>query len=108
MRTASYICVSSREADSPEVASAVATLSASVGLLNWTGETLTATRTLSGQFIASAHAALGTQLPGWLIWPVSSATGMNSAGEIMPRSGWRHRSSASQEETLPSSRLTTG
>jgi len=31
-----------------------------------------------------------------LINPVSSAIGMNSAGEIMPRSGWRQRTSASQ------------
>ena len=37
---------------------------------------------------------------------VSSATGMNSAGETMPRTGWRHRASASnpvsaEERTLP-------
>jgi hypothetical protein len=34
-----------------------------------------------------------------LISPASSATGMNSAGEIMPRSGCRQRSSASQPVT---------
>ena len=39
---------------------------------------------------------ISTHSPSWLISPVSSAIGMNSAGETMPRSGWRQRSSASQ------------
>ena len=40
----------------------------------------------SGQVAASAQAVASTHSPSWLIRPVSSATGMNSAGEIMPRS----------------------
>ena len=50
---------------------------------------------------ASAHAVCNTQSPSSLIKPVSSASGMNSAGETMPRSGWRQRSSASTPTTRP-------
>ena len=71
-----------------------------MSLLNWTGETLTATLMSSGQVAASAQAVVSTHSPSWLIRPVSSATGMNSAGEIMPRSGWCQRSSASQPVIL--------
>ena len=71
----------------PEFASAMATLSENAGLRNWTGETLTATLTSSGQEAASEQALFNTHSPSSLIIPVSSATGMNSAGEIMPRSG---------------------
>jgi len=39
---------------------------------------------------------------------LDKTAGLNSAGEIMPRSGCRHRSSASQDEILSSSILTTG
>ena len=56
------------EAATPQ--SAAATLSASVWLSNCTGETLTATRTSSGQFAASAHAVCSTQSPSSLIRPV--------------------------------------
>ncbi len=45
---------------------------------------------------ATATAAwVSTQRPIRPITPDSSATGMNSAGEISPRVGWLHRSSAS-------------
>ena len=57
---------------------------------------------------ASAQAVFSTQSPSSTIRPVSSAIGMNSAGEIMPRSGWRQRSSASQPLTSSRRRSTTG
>ena len=85
--TASVISSSSRLADSPEAASAAVTFSASVALLNCTGETLTARRMPFGQDAASAQAVDSTHSPISLISPVSSAIGMNSAGETMPRSG---------------------
>ena len=84
--TASVISSSSRLAGRPEAASAATTFSASVPLLNCTGETLTARRISSGQVAASVQAVVSTHSPSWLIRPVSSAIGMNSAGEIMPRS----------------------
>ena len=61
--------------------------SASVGDFNWIGDTLTASLTRDGQPAASLQAVCMTQSPSSLIRPVSSATGMNSAGETMPRSG---------------------
>ena len=66
-----------------------------------TAETLTPTRTWrpSGrracQTFTSRQAWASTQRPSGTIWPVSSATGMNSAGTIMPRSGCFQRMSAS-------------
>ena len=41
----------------------------------------------SGQVAASAQAVRSTHSPSWMISPVSSAIGMNSAGEIRPRIG---------------------
>ena len=52
------ISSSSRWAGSPEVASALVTLSEKAGLRNWTGETLTATLTSSGQEAASEQAVV--------------------------------------------------
>ena len=69
-------------------------------LLNWTAERLTATLTWSGQLAASAQACRSTHSPIGTIRPVSSATGMNSAGETMPRSGWCQRNSASKPHDL--------
>ena len=40
-----------------------------------------------GQLAASVQAVISTHSPSSLISPVSSAIGMNSAGETMPRSG---------------------
>ena len=102
------ISSSSRLAGRPDAASAATIFSASVPLLNWTGETLTASLMSSGQVAASAQAVVSTHSPSWLIRPVSSAIGMNSAGEIMPRSGCRQRTSASQPVILLSPRLTQG
>ena len=42
-----------------------------------------------------AQAVRSTQRPSSRIRPVSSASGMNSAGEIRPRSAWNQRTSAS-------------
>ena len=65
------------------------------GLRNWTEETLTATRMSSGQVVAWRQASWITQSPIGTIRPVSSASGMKSAGETRPRSGWFQRISAS-------------
>ena len=54
---------------------------------NWTDETLTATRTSSGHFIAWRQASWITQAPIGTISPVSSASGMNSSGATRPRVG---------------------
>ena len=40
--------------------------------------------------------------------PMSSATGMMSIGETVPRTGWFQRSSASQVDIRPDLRLTSG
>jgi hypothetical protein len=47
------------------------------------------------QAVRSTHSPIGT------ISPVSSASGMNSVGEMMPRSGWRQRTSASTPTISP-------
>ena len=63
---------------------------------NWYGDTLTAIVSASDQRIASRQAWLSTHSPSGTISPISSASGMNSAGDTRPRSGWRQRSSASK------------
>ena len=45
----------------------------------------------SAQATASRHERSRTQRPSAMIWPVSSATGMKSAGDTQPRLGWRQR-----------------
>lgn len=45
----------------------------------------------SGQFAASEQASRSTHSPNATIKPISSATGMNLASEIMPFSGLRQR-----------------
>lgn len=75
---------------------------------NCTAETLTATRMPSGHFAARAQASRITQAPIGTIRPVSSATGTNSTGEMRPRFGWRHRSSASNEQMQFCSRSNKG
>ena len=52
--------------------------------------------TSAGQLAASAQAAPSTHSPSATIAPVSSASGMKSAGEIRPRAGWCQRNSASK------------
>jgi len=54
--------------------------------------------TLNGRVhdAASRQAVLSTQSPISRIAPVSSATGMNTAGEMLPRSGCFQRSKASK------------
>ena len=54
---------------------------------NCTDDTLIATRRSRGQLAASAIASRSTHSPIGTIRPVSSATGMKSAGEIMPSLG---------------------
>ena len=58
--TPSVISSSSRCGASPDAASALVTIAGSAGLANWIGETLTATRTWSGQPAASMPAGLTT------------------------------------------------
>ena len=54
------------------------------------------------------QASSSTQLPISKIGPVSSASGMKSLGEIMPRAGWRQRISASAPTMRPLRSLTLG
>ena len=96
--TDSVISISSRLAGRPDSASASRTTATTLPRRNWIGDRLTATRTSSGQRAHSMQAWRSTQSPISTIRPISSATGMNSAGEIMPRSGCGQRSSASQVE----------
>ena len=56
-------------------------------LLSWAGDRLTAIRNSAGQFAASLQAVLSAHSPRGTITPVSSASGMKSAGEIKPRVG---------------------
>ncbi len=71
-------------------------VSTSRSLLNCAGETLTATDMCAGQVIASRQAWRMTHSPIGTISPISSASGMKSAGETSPRSGCRQRIRASQ------------
>src|SRR5580765_4417460 len=57
---------------------------------------LTAILMCGGQFAASAQAWRKTHSPTGTIKPVSSANGMISAGDTIPRWGWFHRNSASR------------
>ncbi len=70
-----------------------------VRLPSWRGDTLTlictAGRPQACHDFASAQACASAHLPMGSIRPVSSAIGMNRAGEIMPSAGWRQRISAS-------------
>ena len=81
------ISSSSRHAGKPAAASAPITTGTSLALSIWIGDRLTATLVLFGQVAASAQAWRSTHSPIATIRPISSATGMNSAGEIMPRCG---------------------
>jgi len=57
---------------------------------------------------ASLHASRNTHSPSGAIRPISSATGMNSAGEIMPFSGCRQRNSDSKPEIRSAAMSTSG
>ena len=81
------ISTSSRSGASPLSASACRIISLSAPRWNCTGETLTATRTSSGQRAAWRQASRTTHAPIGTIRPVSSAIGMKSAGETRPRVG---------------------
>ncbi|MNU02659.1 hypothetical protein D3C72_2464350 [compost metagenome] len=69
---------------------------------------LTAIAMSSGQFMASMQAVRMTHAPMGTISPVSSMRGMKVSGGMRPRSGWFQRSRASQLETFPVSRFTSG
>ena len=69
---------------------------------------LTATLTSPGHFAHSRQASRRTKSPISTISPISSATGMNSAGETMPRTGCGQRNSASQVEIRLVRRLKSG
>ena len=57
---------------------------------------------------ACVQASISAQRPSGTIRPVSSATGMNSAGETAPRTGCRQRISASSASVSPVAMSTTG
>ena len=60
---------------------------------------------MPGQRVASAQAVSSTQASIAGIRPISSATGMNSAGDSRPRAGWFQRSRASTPTTLPARKV---
>src|SRR5664280_3813746 len=99
MRTDSVISSSNLLADIPDAARALMTTGSSLPPINWVGERLTATLTPSGQVAASAQACRSTHSPREAMSPFSSATGINSVGSTIPRSGWCQRSRASQPLT---------
>ncbi|MPN57089.1 hypothetical protein SDC9_204783 [bioreactor metagenome] len=63
---------------------------------------------LSSQALACWQALRRTRSPSGRMRPVSSAIGMNSAGETIPRSGCSQRTSASTPVILPPTVSTTG
>ena len=91
------ISSSSRRPGRPLRASAPRTDSTIPPRVNCTTEMLIATRTGSGQSIASRQAVSSTKSPIGTISPVLSATGMNVSGLTLPSSSSSQRSSASQQ-----------
>ncbi len=102
------ISISSRLGDSPDASSAARIASTTLPRRNWIGDRLTATCTGFGHLVHSAQALRSTQLPISTMRPISSAIGMNSAGETMPRSGCGQRNSASQVEIRLVRKLKSG
>jgi hypothetical protein len=107
-RTVSVISNSRRSGANPEAASALTNVCGSAGLRNWAGERLTAILRSAGHCAAVAQACRMTHSPMGTINPVSSARGMNEAGEIIPFSGCRHRTKASRPQILLLAMLMTG
>src|SRR5690606_35847673 len=87
-RLDSVISSSSRWAGRPERSSADVTERTTSPRRNWMGEILTATPTAPGQVVHCLQASCRIQSASSSITLVASASGMNSAGEIVPRSGW--------------------
>ena len=75
------------------------------GWRSWPGlrftDTFTGLPSLARSAAMSAQARLSTHSPKGMIRPTLSASGMNSAGEIRPCSGWCQRSRASRLFTSP-------
>jgi len=74
----------------------------------WNWRALTFTEMQSGRVRSSdchtaswAQAVRKTHSPSGMMWPVSSASGMNSAGETIPASSSGQRTSASAPTTRP-------
>ena len=90
----------------PVMASTRATSSTKLAWRNWRELTLTAMVRCDRagslcQLASSLHAVCSTQRPSGRIRPVSSASGMNCAGDTMPRCGWAQRTSASTPTQRP-------
>ena len=103
------------EGSAPLRAMAAPTSTAKPGVASWRPERLMET-TIGGasggwracQAAAWAAASATTQAPSGTTRPVSSATGMNSAGRMSPRSGSWSRTSASAPASAPVGRSTSG
>ena len=114
IRTDSVISSERRWGLSPESARVVATSSLRWAAPIWRADRLTAT--LSGgrsgnrrfQSATWRQDRSSTNAPRGRISPVSSATGMNSAGAISPRAGWFQRTRASTPTILVVARRTIG
>ena len=89
----------------PRRAAMAATCAGNMGLPAWRPETLTDTPMAGSSCCCQAavwrHACSSTCSPSSAIRPLSSAIGMNSSGETMPRSGCAQRTSASVETGRP-------
>ena len=96
MKMLSVISSSSRCGANPEVVSACRITAGRLGVMNCLGDMFTATLRSSGQAAAWRQDSRITHSPMGTMSPVSSASGMNSAGLIMPSSGCGQRISASK------------
>jgi hypothetical protein len=76
--------------------------------VNCTGERLTATFRSPGHWAALRQASISAHLPSGTMSPLSSATGMNTAGGTTPLTGWRHRANASKPDTALRRKFTIG
>ncbi|MNV82557.1 hypothetical protein D3C71_1762990 [compost metagenome] len=99
------ISSSSRWAGRPLLSRARRTVSTKLLRRKCTAEMFTETapwaRPLSSSWRLWRQAVSSTHWLIWMICPVSSATGMNCMGEIMPRSACGQRNSASLPITAP-------
>ena len=104
----SVISISSRWGGRLVAASVSRTRAGTLNRSNWVDDTLTATAISPGQRRHSRQALYSTPLQIPTIKPISSATGMNSAGNTIPRSRCGQRSNASQAMMRLVFRLNSG
>jgi hypothetical protein len=99
-------------AGNPLSASAATTSRVTSTSISCRGERFTAIRsgasTSADQAAAWCSACRSTQRPISMMAPLSSASGMNSAGDTVPSCGWCQRTNASKPVVRPSASSTVG